>query len=303
MRVRVLPVLLVLLAPARALATWSVVGVDADTREVGVAGASCIGGVDRIAGLVPDVAAVAAQAQLNEATRDFVVDQLAAGATPQQALDAVYTEDFAAETRQYGVAALTLETAVFTGADTFPWAGAREGTGVTTEGNILTGAAVVDDALAAFEADGPGGPWTLADRLLAGLEAGAGQGGDSRCSPEQAALSSFLKVALPGDDPSAPYIDLVVPEQAAGGDNPVVLLRALYDDWRTTHPREESDSDSDSDGDSDVDVDVDADADVDGDVEGDGDDSGGCGCQTAAPADPIRVLLLALSLVLSRRSR
>jgi MYXO-CTERM domain-containing protein len=295
---------LAVLCPSSASATWSVVGVDAETREVGVAGASCIGGVDRIAGLVPDVGALAAQALLDERNRDDGVALLRAGSSPDEVIAALTDpgRDIAFQTRQYGVVTLDLDAATFTGTAAQAWAGAREGAGVTTEGNILTGPEVVDDALAAYQAEGPGGPWTLADRLLAGLEAGAARGGDGRCSFEQSALSAFLKVALPGD--AAPTIDLVVPEQPAGGDNPVALLRAMYDEWRLTHPREQPVEDA---GPPDAGRDPDAGADAAEGVDDvrRSDSNPGCGCRTGPmrSAGVLQGFGAAVVALLARRRR
>ncbi len=70
------------LPAAPASATWSIVAVDPETREVGIAGASCIGGVEIIGGLVPGRGAVAAQASANLAGRDLAMDRLAAGSSP-----------------------------------------------------------------------------------------------------------------------------------------------------------------------------------------------------------------------------
>jgi hypothetical protein len=65
---------------------------------------------------------------------------------------------------------------------------------VAAQGNILVSDAVVDDAIAAFEA----AEGELADRLLAGLLAGADAGGDSRCG-DQTATAAALLVARPAD--------------------------------------------------------------------------------------------------------
>ena len=45
--------LLLISVAAPAGATWSIVAVDSQTLEVGIAGASCIGGVDVLAGIAP----------------------------------------------------------------------------------------------------------------------------------------------------------------------------------------------------------------------------------------------------------
>ena len=192
--------------PATAGATWSVVGVDPETGEAGVAVASCVEApfgttrLPNVAGVVPGVGALAAQALLSQQWRDQAVMLLAAGNSPQEVIDMVVAADAASASRQYGVVALDGQTATFTGAATMAWTGDVQGTAVTAQGNILYGPEVVDDALAAYEAEAPDCPWTLADRLMAGLEAGAAQGGDNRCSEEQGALAAVLIVAQMDDE-------------------------------------------------------------------------------------------------------
>jgi uncharacterized Ntn-hydrolase superfamily protein len=212
---------LALLAPAPASATWSIVAVDPVTREVGIAGASCIPLAQMIAGLAPGRGAIAAQAMANFAGRDRGSELLAGGASPRQAIAALATPAFdsvagidTTRLRQYGVAALGFESepVAFTGSWTIAWQGSAQGSGVTVQGNLLAGPAVVADALAAFVAEDAGAAATLADRLLRALEAGAAAGGDARCLPEQAALSAFLFVAQPGDLPESPSLRLVFPD-------------------------------------------------------------------------------------------
>ena len=237
---------LVLAVPASAGATWSIVAVDPETQEVGVAVASCVEApfgttlLPEVVGLAPGVGALAAQAYLSEEYRDQAVALLAAGNSAQDVVDMVVAADPGSGTRQYGVVTLAGQTATFTGAATSDWAGELQGENVTAQGNILYGPDVVGDALAAFEAEAPSCPWTLADRLMVALEAGAAQGGDNRCSEEQTALAAVLKVARPGDTQESAYIDLRIPSEPMGGENPVELLRAAYDEWRAANPPDDS---------------------------------------------------------------
>lgn len=232
--------------PTSAGATWSIAAVDPRTREVGVAVASCVEApygttiLPFVAGLAPGRGALAAQARYSEPHRDRALALLLGGAAPQAVIDAVLADDLGATERQYGVVLLDLSTAAFTGTETMAWAGHVQGEGVSVQGNILRGPAVVADALAAFEAEAPGCPWTLADRLMLALETGAARGGDGRCSAEQAALAAALRVARPDDDPDAPWLDLRIPSQEPGGDAPVALLRVAYDAWRRDHPPDAS---------------------------------------------------------------
>ena len=221
----------VLLCPSGASATWSIVAVDHETREVGVAGASCIANTQVIAGLAPGRGAIAAQAMSNFAGRDRGVELLAGGASPREVIAAIASFRFdslaGADTsrlRQYGVAALGFEDApaAYTGSWTFEWRGHDLAHGVSVQGNLLVGPEVVKRALAAFTAP-PAETDRLADRLLRALEAGAEAGGDARCLPEQAALSAFLMVAAPGDVPGSPSLRLIFPEVG----EPPGLLRML----------------------------------------------------------------------------
>jgi uncharacterized Ntn-hydrolase superfamily protein len=239
MRARSLAVLVVgVLVSARpAAATWSIVAVDPATREVGVAGASCYRNSQVIARVVPGRGAVAAQALSNLEGRDLAARRLAEGASPAEIVATLASARFdwrglfpLHRVRQYGVAALGAPPASYTGSWTIGWAGAAQAAHVTVQGNILRGPEVVRDALAAFEASPAA--CTLGDRLMLALEAGAGAGGDRRCTFEQTALSAFVQVAGPEDDAEAPALRLVVPEEAEGGANPVEKLRHEYDGWR-----------------------------------------------------------------------
>jgi uncharacterized Ntn-hydrolase superfamily protein len=178
-------------------ATWSVVGVDEETGEVGVAVASCVGfEVTVVPVLVPGVGAAASQADLSERSGERFVEALSGGATAEEIVGAVVAADEAAEDRQFGVVVLGDGGAGWTGSDTFDVALDRRGANstVSVQGNILVSEDVVTAAILGFESsDG-----MLADRLLAGLIAGADAGGDSRCG-EQTARSAALMVARPGD--------------------------------------------------------------------------------------------------------
>ncbi len=232
----------VLLCPGSARATWSIVAVDPATREVGIAGASCIVSSHVIAGVAPGHGAIAAQALASFAGRDRGVSLLAGGASPQAVIEGIANADFdslagvdTSRLRQYGVVALGFEAqpAAFTGSWTFAWQGSAQASGVSVQGNTLVGSRVLEDALAAFEAPPPAGAAGLADRLLRALEAGAAAGGDARCLPEQAALSAFLIVAKPDDPPTAPSLEIVYPADKGEWNSPLGLIEGeLAQRWR-----------------------------------------------------------------------
>jgi uncharacterized Ntn-hydrolase superfamily protein len=243
-------------------ATWSIVAVDPETREVGYAAASCTADVHAIAALVPGRGALVAQAMMNEAGRDRGAALLGAGAAPPEILAAVTHPDFdrprwwawwsGARVRQYGVATLAPRAAgSFTGRRTTGWSGDSVGSEVAIQGNLLWNGEVVSDARGAFEASAV---CDLSDRLLRALEAGARAGGDRRCARELTALTAALEVAGPEDAPGRPglrlraaHVDtqlgvvrsiwyLMRPFRGTHQENPVAKLRVAYDAWRAQHP-------------------------------------------------------------------
>ena len=166
--------------------------------------ASCVGfEVTIVPVLVPGVGAAASQADISRASGDRIVDALQPGASAQEVIDAVVAADDRPDARQFGAAVIDGGGAGWTGADNLEVAADRRNADATgsAQGNILASDDVVADAIAAFDAaDG-----ALADRLVAGLLAGADAGGDSRCG-EQTATAAALLVATP-DDPVYAHTD------------------------------------------------------------------------------------------------
>lgn len=222
-----------------AAATYSIVGADTATGQVGGAGTSCVGNfsVYNIYGSVPGVGVAHAQARLNNQGRVRAVQRLGEGVEPQMILDEITSNGFdgIAAQRQYGIVTVTPNAASFTGGQCGDHASHRTGNIGTydyaTQGNILTGRAVIDQASDAFEADG----CDLADRLMRALEAGADNGeGDSRCTPDGIPSDgAFLQVDRPGE-PAGSWLRLRVDDTSPN--DPIALLRTQYDAWRAANP-------------------------------------------------------------------
>ena len=243
--------------------TWSIVAVDADAVEVGVALATCVAddfrlsqstvggsgddaermmyrvyldtflfGNVELARLLPGHGAIVAQSAVDSWNSDRIdraASRLLAGDSAQDVIAAATSDDSDFQTRQYGVGTLAHGEANFTGAENDDWAGGVSGPSISAQGNILVGPTVVSAPLEAFQEvmKRPGA--VLSDGLVAALEAGAMQGGDSRCPREQAAQSAFLAVARNSDQGDTLSRWLTVPPQSIGEQNPVVLLRQAYD--------------------------------------------------------------------------
>jgi uncharacterized Ntn-hydrolase superfamily protein len=228
------------LSPLPARATYSVIGVDTTANELGGSGTSCLRGSDVyiIYGSVPGVGVVHAQAQYNGNARDRALLRFREGLSPAEIMMEITSDDYdaSASVRQYAIADIAGNVVGFTGSDTQPYADDVQGTVqnfvYSVQGNILTSEAVLSQAAAGFEATG----CDLAERLMRALEAGAENGeGDSRCTDSLGipSDSAFIQVDRARAD-DEPYLELHVPR--SGEDNPLIDLRAQFDEWRTTHP-------------------------------------------------------------------
>lgn len=222
----------ILAAPASA--TWSIVGVDPDTGEVGVAIASCVPAsalgdlaepLDPVA-LAPGHGAGVSQALLNNAVPPEIERLLSSGSFPGSVIDSVinptFDDDF--QERQHAVVTSDGTAAGFTGSNNAAVALDRQAANVSAQGNLLVSDDVIIQALAAFE---KGQGESLTTRLVNALEAGSEAGGDSRC-PGQTALFAHVVVAAPDDDPNAPTVHLITTVDQGSGENPVDVLAALY---------------------------------------------------------------------------
>lgn len=151
--------------------------------------------------------------------------ELAGGASPEEALARVVADDPGRETRQLGIVTADGRAAAFTGADCLDWAGHRVGPGFAVQGNILAGAAVVDEMARAYEETvGP-----LVERLVAALEAGQAAGGDKR--GQQSAAVVVERVGARSE--SREGIDRVCELRVEDHPEPIVELRRLVGIWTT----------------------------------------------------------------------
>ncbi|UCD65231.1 MAG: DUF1028 domain-containing protein [Candidatus Zixiibacteriota bacterium] len=167
------------------VATFSIVGHDPATGELGVAVASRFFTVGNV---VPwakaDVGAVATQAYANTTFGWRALDLLEEGLNPEEIREVLIRNDDDPARRQFGIVAADGKSATYTGENCLAWAGGRAGPHYAAQGNILAGEAVVVAMEKAFlETTG-----TLADRLYAALLAGEANGGDARGKQSAALL-------------------------------------------------------------------------------------------------------------------
>ena len=205
--------------------TFSIAAVDPRTGEVGVAVTTrvpCVG--NGVPWVRAGVGAVATQANTRTAYGAELLDAIAGGASPAEALARLVAADSAAGTRQVGVIAHDGRSAQHTGASASAWAGHRAGPNYVTQGNILVGPEVLEAVAKAFEAT-EGAPRHLADRLIDALAAGQATGGDRRHGRMQSA-AVIIADARPGRSRRADGVTANI--NVCEHPEPVAELRRIY---------------------------------------------------------------------------
>jgi uncharacterized Ntn-hydrolase superfamily protein len=171
--------------------TFSILGVDPETGDIGAAVQSCVYSVNGVLWAEAGVGAVATQAIVDVSYGPQAMELLKKGMEPKEIIKTVWERDpdpqpgnWTKQGRQFAVINAKGEVAAFTGPKATAWAGDKQGKFCTAQGNILAGQGVVDGMVAAFEATektADGRRNHLALRLMAALEAGQAAGGDTRC--------------------------------------------------------------------------------------------------------------------------
>ena len=182
--------------------TYSIVAADPVTGAVGVAVQSHWFAVGPIVPWVrAGVGAVATQSVAEPAYGPRLLDALAAGQRPQEALDAALADDAERDYRQVAVVDVHGHVTVHTGRSCIEHAGHECGEAYAAQANMMAGPEVWPAMAHAFErATGP-----LARRLAAALHAAEAHGGDAR-----GRQSAAILVAPAEGEPWRTAVDLRV---------------------------------------------------------------------------------------------
>lgn len=262
-------------APRAASATWSVIAIDIRTGQVIIASATCVRQsafpqrqpnpardlMDVQAVIVPGIGVAACQAGADNTRLNqmLVYNELRKGTAPDKILE-MLKQDPNIERRQFGILAIPNGTTItpqnnmvgFNGSGnsvaSLYFGGQVGDIYYQVQGNTLLGFDVVHKAALAFtRANG-----TMADRVIAAMEAADENGGDKRCNcgnnpldfvpcDNKTAHVSYIAIANKDDAIgvthndgkyyafiSATDNDIVKGESA----NPVKTLRMRYDAWK-----------------------------------------------------------------------
>lgn len=193
--------------------TWSILARDAATGALGAAVASRFFAVGALCIHVEGgVAALATQALVNPMYAVHAMPRLREGLAPEATLAALVGPDPGRAQRQVHILDASGRIAQHSGPDCVSWAGHVRGADVSVAGNMLAGPEVVARTLDGFMA----ASGSLAERLLAAMEAGEAAGGDKR-----GRQGAGLKVCL-----ADPYPDLDI--RADDHPDPLAELRRLH---------------------------------------------------------------------------
>jgi uncharacterized Ntn-hydrolase superfamily protein len=177
------------------------------------------------------IGAVATQGGTRVEYGNDLLDRLARGLSPQEALDLVVAADEGRENRQVGVIDSQGRSAQWTGKNQYgaekqgDWVHMRKGPTFAVQGNSLVGPKVVDAVAESFQVS-EGSLRALADRLIEALAAGHALGGDGRHGETQ---SAAVLVADPRPGMSRRPDGITVNINVCEHPEPVGELRRIYD--------------------------------------------------------------------------
>jgi len=214
-------------APWDRVATFSILGYDPDTGEIGGAVQSrvfCVG--NGVLWAEAGVGAVATQAVVDIGYGPAALKLLKEGMAPADIVKKVWDDDpdpkprdWSKQGRQFAVINASGDAAAFTAEKAPVWAGHKVGKNCTAQGNILAGEEVVNKMVEAFEnTDGH-----LSRRLLAALEGGQEAGGDKR------GMQSAAMIIVKKDGGPWLHNDTVLHLQVDDNEEPIKELRRLVE--------------------------------------------------------------------------
>lgn len=204
----------------RTISTFSIVGRDPETGELGIAVQSkflAVGAM--VCWAKAGAGAIATQANANLDFGEIGLKLLEKRYPAQKVLDALLALDDGRDQRQVGIVDAQGRSAAYTGSGCHDWAGHICGENFSAQGNILVSGATVQALADTFQSTA--GP--LADRLVKCLDVAQNAGGDRR-GRQSAALLVVREGASYGG-----YNDVKISLRVDDHPEPIRELRRLLD--------------------------------------------------------------------------
>jgi len=205
--------------PLRPISTYSIVALDAETGQLGVAVQSHWFSVGTV---VPwakaGVGAVATQSIAEPSYGPKGLALMEQGIPADEALQSLLAKDIGENVRQVAMVDAQGNVGVHTGSRCISHASHLTGKNYSVQANIMAKPTVPSAMVQAFEST----TGDLAERMLAALDAAEAEGGDLR------GRQSAAMLVVSGEPTGDPWTDRIVDLDVADHENPLIELRRLY---------------------------------------------------------------------------
>jgi len=197
--------------------TWSIIARDPATGQFGIAVATKFFAVGaRVPHIAAGLGGIATQALVNLYYGIDGVRLLHEGREPGDIVKTLIAADGGRESRQLHIMDAKGRIAAHTGQECVDWCGHIQGDTFSIAGNMLAGAAVLDDTAKAYVANAK---LAFPQRLIAAMHAGEAAGGDKRGKQSAALLihgnEEWSELNLRVDDHADPLRELERLEQVS----------------------------------------------------------------------------------------
>ena len=204
--------------PLRPISTYSIVALDAETGQLGVAVQSHWFSVGTV---VPwakaGVGAVATQSIAEPSYGPKGLALMEKGTPADEALQSLLAKDIGKNVRQVAMVDAQGNVGVHTGSRCISHASHLTGKNYSVQANIMAKSTVPSAMVQAFEST----TGDLAERMLAALDAAEAEGGDLR------GRQSAAMLVVSGEPTGDPWTDRIVDLEVADNENPLIELRRL----------------------------------------------------------------------------
>ena len=204
--------------PLRPISTYSIVALDAETGQLGVAVQSHWFSVGTV---VPwakaGVGAVATQSIAEPSYGPKGLALMEKGIHADEALQSLLAKDIGKNVRQVAMVDAQGNVGVHTGSRCISHASHLTGKNYSVQANIMAKSTVPSAMVQAFEST----TGDLAERMLAALDAAEAEGGDLR------GRQSAAMLVVSGEPTGDPWTDRIVDLEVADHENPLIELRRL----------------------------------------------------------------------------
>ena len=204
--------------PVRPVSTYSIVALDEETGQLGVAVQSHWFSVGTV---VPwakaGVGAVATQSIAEPSYGPKGLALMEKGIPADKALQSLLAKDLGEDVRQVAMVDAQGNVGAHTGSRCISYASHITGKNCSAQANIMAKPTVPAAMIQAFENT----PGSLAERMLAALDAAEAEGGDLR------GRQSAAMLVVSGDPTGDPWKDRIVDLEIADHENPLLELRRL----------------------------------------------------------------------------